>query len=610
MPCGQPAWHILVGRTAVSAKSGDVQMSSQTSVWLTLRARDDGFGTTIDKAERRAKRLATSSSYGFKQMQRDALAMQTSMVGIWRSMPIIGGLGIASGIALASKALDTFARREGQRAVMESFSGSPEAAAGNLKFLEDTVLRLGINYDEASDGYKKLMINMSALGMPLEKQQATFTKIAEMTRAMKLDAQSSGSVYRAFGEMMSKGFIQAQELKQQLANAIPGSMAAMAKAVGGNVAKVSKMLDKGALGWDKYGDKLIDNLHASATVGLAATLNTFEAQRQRIGYFWSKTLDTFGSTMAKSGATEKILELTKATESWMKANEKEIGEGMVKGVDKASKAFMYLVENRDNIADSLKIIGGGVTALAVATGGAKLVATFSNPIAAAALALGLVVKSIWDADSALEEIQKKHQAGKGKEAEGSPIVNYLEPHEAMGQGIKNVGLGIGRTIMEPTKSESLMQIMAGINQLSYSVIGSAAAAQEAYYEYYNSEADKKSAERWGKAREWAGRKAVGQQKYVDYLYGEGAKWEKKRPKPKYDWNEEQGGALPKLWGGINNNAKPNMQEESKSDLKDALLEAFGNVQLSVTVNAEGGATITPLRAAKGNPLKFTSTNKE
>ena len=84
-------------------------------------------------------------------------------------------------------------------------------------------------------------------GIALADVNELFTSLTKASAYFNLSSQQTSQVLTAVAQMMSKGTVQAQELKLQLANVLPGAFSLMANAVGVTTSELDDLMSKGKL---------------------------------------------------------------------------------------------------------------------------------------------------------------------------------------------------------------------------------------------------------------------------------------------------------------------------------------------------------------------------
>lgn len=129
--------------------------------------------------------------------------------------------------------------------VINYTSGSSSEAARNNAFLKQTIHDLRLPVLETTDGFSQM--NAALMGSALQGEPARkiFHGVSTAVTAMHLSSAQANQVFMALNQMVSKGTVQAQELKLQLGNALPGAFQLAAKSMGVTTAQFGKMMDAG-----------------------------------------------------------------------------------------------------------------------------------------------------------------------------------------------------------------------------------------------------------------------------------------------------------------------------------------------------------------------------
>lgn len=441
-------------------------MAAQTTAWVNFNGKDVGVKITIDgiedkikKVSRNGKKDIDSLSASFKNLKSQISSMSGSM----GSLPLIGGLGAAGIFAGGKTAVEKFAGRESIETAIGMFSKTEERTASNLAFLKRTSRGLGIVYDTAADGYKRLMQNLSSTNMPMEEQNALFKKISTVIRVSNVDNTAAESVYRAFGDMFSKGGIQAQELKTQLANAIGGVMPAMKQAFPGK--NIAAGLDAGAFNKQIHVVKLINQLYANNEQGLAKAQTQTSFKLAIIQDDWANAMSSIGKSIVDSGALGVVSDMASELSVWVDANKELIKSSLKGGVDFVKKGFEWAIANKDDILSVAK--GLGVFFLAVKT--ANLMAMFATPIGLAAASMVVIATAVTTAIDGINKAKEAEKAKKNPEFQNAS----LNAGESLVLGAKNTMLGAwNATPLGQEYSRGGAQLMTGITQMALGTVQS------------------------------------------------------------------------------------------------------------------------------------------
>jgi len=271
-------------RTSQSARELNRKSTNLSKSMFSLRGLMVGFGREgsqagravargMDGATRSTKKLRAATS-GLRNKTKGLLGAFFSLKGM------IAGLGfgfvardvIKSGIAM-----------EGYRNALKAVTGSSKLAAEELKFVTAEAKRLGLNLESTASAYTNLAA--SAKGTTLEGQgvRDIFSSVSEAARVMNLSADDTKGALRAMAQMMSKGNVQAEELRGQLGERIPGAFEMAAKAMGVTTKKLNDMLVAGDVLATDMLPKLAEEMRRSVGKGLPDAVNSADASFQRLG---------------------------------------------------------------------------------------------------------------------------------------------------------------------------------------------------------------------------------------------------------------------------------------------------------------------------------------
>lgn len=206
----------VVGARKVQASLNDIDRATKNV--------DGGMRRVGD-----ASRSATSSMHGLGTAAKAAMAYFSVS-----TMAQFGKAVLDAGVAMDSL----------QRSFV-AISGSQGGAASQLAFLRQEADRLGQNFFTLAPAFKN--ISAAATGTALEGQgvREVFSSIVEASTALGMSNADTEGALRALAQMMSKGTVQAEELRGQLSERLPGAFQIMARALGKTTPELNKMLEQG-----------------------------------------------------------------------------------------------------------------------------------------------------------------------------------------------------------------------------------------------------------------------------------------------------------------------------------------------------------------------------
>ncbi len=163
---------------------------------------------------------------------------------------LLGAFGVAGGLALfASIAKDIFETTKEVQSLnmaLKQVTETNELFAQSQAFLSRISEAYGANINDLTKQFTQFYVSAKdkISGRQIEQ---IFESITKAGSSMGLSAQQQEKAFLALNQMMSKGTIQAEELRGQLGEALPGSLGIMAKALGVTEQKLGEMMKAGEL---------------------------------------------------------------------------------------------------------------------------------------------------------------------------------------------------------------------------------------------------------------------------------------------------------------------------------------------------------------------------
>ena len=154
------------------------------------------------------------------------------------------------------------------------FDGDQGKTAKELDFLRRTANRLGVEFGDLAGEYGKFAVATKNTNLEGQKTRKIFVALAEAARVNKLSADNTKGAFVALTQIVSKGRVSMEELRQQLGDRIPGAIQIMAEAAGVGVDELFKLVETGQLSsdvLDKFADVLTKRFGSQLPAALLTT---------------------------------------------------------------------------------------------------------------------------------------------------------------------------------------------------------------------------------------------------------------------------------------------------------------------------------------------------
>lgn len=224
---------------------------------------------------------------GLKEQTR--LARQFSAeLGQIEALAKTAGTALASYLSirgLADMAAEIMAvgmQTDALRNSLKTATGDSASAATEMAFVRDEANRLGLELLSTGQAYAKLANAAKGTALEGEQTQKIFSGVAEASRALHLSADDTSGVLLSLTQMMSKGQVQAEELRGQMGERLPGAFQLAATAMGVTTSELDKMLSQGQVLAVDLLPKLADALHQAYGAGAAEAATSAAAEMERL----------------------------------------------------------------------------------------------------------------------------------------------------------------------------------------------------------------------------------------------------------------------------------------------------------------------------------------
>lgn len=177
---------------------------------------------------------------------------------------------------------DTLQKIEPVKKRFEYSGGGKEGGQQQEKFARGVAEELNVPLAAAMDEYSKLASAAKNTALEGQPVQELFEGISLSVKAMGANTEDARLIYYAFTQMLSKGKISMEELRQQLGEKFPPAIGTFARAMGVSVQQFNKLVESGALVSSEVLPKVAKQLKAEFGEAAAGAATTFTSAMVRI----------------------------------------------------------------------------------------------------------------------------------------------------------------------------------------------------------------------------------------------------------------------------------------------------------------------------------------
>ena len=324
----------------------------------------------------------------------------------------VGMLAFGAAAAMAGKqVLDASLQMDRLNKAYATITGSSSAAQNQLDYLYDVTQRLGLQFQGTAEAAKGFFAagKDSALKDHLN---GIFESVSMAGSALALSKDQMDGVFLALGQMISKGKVQAEELRGQLGERLPGAFDMAAKAMGVTTAKLDDMLKKGQVTAEEMLPKLAKVLHDDFAIAAAEASQGLQAQLNRLSTEWTR----FQASLLNGDAAAKVMKQLASGMKVLADHGAEIASIVSKGIQWAVwtagvyAAIKALSGLRAAVtAAKAALVAFNVSSVAAAVGSLSGLLGPAGLAAAAGAAI-VAFTSLSSSTQSADDIFRKHQA--------------------------------------------------------------------------------------------------------------------------------------------------------------------------------------------------------
>lgn len=334
----------------------DRAMSALQKASGSMAANLNTMNAAMDSTGRMAKKMGNEVDASAKKVQASTNVIKEARAAYAASAIAIGFF--VREVVQAQQASDRMFN------TMLAATGNAKQAGEELGFARMEANRLGLEFASSAQQFAKLAAASKGTGISMDTVRKGFTAVSEASTAMGLNAETASGAMNAIVQMFSKGTIQAEEIRGQLADRLPQAFNILARSMGVTTAELNKLLEQGkVLSNDRTMSAFFDEMRATFSGGVEAGARSFNAELNRLK---NTLFDIFNSIAQSSSLTSMIRsfnELATAIKSVMDVG----GDTFFENLGEAIQESAGFIANLIALYGELRTLIGQVT-MADATG--------------------------------------------------------------------------------------------------------------------------------------------------------------------------------------------------------------------------------------------------
>lgn len=405
----------------------------------------------LNSTEAAANRAAAGLDRTGDQAQRLDTRLRGTASGAAMLGGALGAVGVAAFVNDASRA--AFAA-SGLELGLGAVTGGAANASAELAFVRQEADRLGLVVQATSKDFLDLAASTNGTAIAGEATRQIWLATAEAGMALGRSSDQIGRGLTALSQIAGKGVVSMEEVRQQLAEAIPGAAIIGARALNLTSAEFNALVESGELTAERFLPAFAAQLREEFGPSIEAYLNSpLGRARQELGRTQTSLNDlrAAGGEGFLEGVTSGLGRLNDQLGDGATADRaREVGEALGEGAAVAADALVYVIDHLDELTVAAQALGGVALArflLSTATAAREAAAAYiakgvaaraasanaSAGLAAETVAAGSLSGQIRAAAAA--EVQKSQATlAAANAARASALAHYAEAEAAVAAG--------------------------------------------------------------------------------------------------------------------------------------------------------------------------------
>jgi tape measure domain-containing protein len=259
--------------------------------------------------------------------------------------------GVAFG-AFIRQTMNAGAQLQTFRAALGAFIHDGAEVERALRAIDSTADDLGQNVAGARQEFPRLAAAILGSGGGVDDALEIYRDFSTAARVLNLDGEATQRIMTAVGQSFSKGAVRAEELQQQVGDALPGAYAMMQRALEratGRQVNLADEMQKGTISaraWILLGRELQQTYGSQ----VPAAMTTSRGQFQRLSNAWTDFVANVSEGGLDAGLADGFRRLTELLRSSdFQETARQLGAGLGDAARVAGRALEYLATHGSEV---------------------------------------------------------------------------------------------------------------------------------------------------------------------------------------------------------------------------------------------------------------------
>lgn len=251
--------------------------------------------TSSRAAAQGQQQLAAGTARSSGEVRQAAHHMAGMAAGLLGLQSVLGGIVQAIRVGAEFQALSV---------QIGAASGQIGEGGAALDYIRQQAETLGLPLKTLAGGFAQLTASAQGTDLAGQGVRDIFEGVNTAASALRLSTEQTDGALRAITQMMSKGTVQAEELRGQLSERIPGAFNIAARAMNVTTEELNAMLVRGEVVADEFLPRFAAELQKTFSGALPESTRSLDAELNRLSNRWNELLNT----LAQSGVLDTVVD--------------------------------------------------------------------------------------------------------------------------------------------------------------------------------------------------------------------------------------------------------------------------------------------------------------
>lgn len=198
----------------------------------------------------------------------------------------IVAFGLYSGIQIAQQIFQQIKMVDQLNKSLLKVVGTQESFNVEQNYLSSLAEEAGVELEGLTRSYIKFLASAKTTKLTMAETRDIFRQTAKAGAVLGLTTDDINGSFRALEQMLSKGKVQAEEIRGQLGERLPGAFQILAQSMGLTTAELSKQLELGNVYSEEVLPKFARELEKVYGLDMVNKVETLTAAQNRLGNAW------------------------------------------------------------------------------------------------------------------------------------------------------------------------------------------------------------------------------------------------------------------------------------------------------------------------------------